>query len=79
MSVEDKLGRILENITEIKITMAAMENDLRHHIKRSDQHEVDIKAQNKTITRLWLAVAMLFGAGTGSAGPSIIKFLGSLL
>lgn len=79
MSTEDKLGRILENITYIKITMASMETDLRHHIKRSDQHDVELKSQSKLINRLWLAVALLAGGGLGSSAPSVIKFLGSIM
>jgi hypothetical protein len=79
MSIDDKLGRILENQTDQRVILATIETDLRHHIKRSDQHEKDIKLQNKTITRLWLAVALLAGAGAGSTGPSIVKFIGSIL
>lgn len=79
MSVDDKLGRILENQSEQRVILATIETDLRHHIKRSDQHEKEIKAQNKTITKLWLAIALLAGAGAGSTGPSIFKFLGSLM
>ena len=79
MSADDKLGRILQQLTEQRVILATIETDLRHHIKRSDQHEIEIKTQNKTISRLWLAIAMLFGAGAGSSGPSIIKFLGSIL
>ena len=79
MTTEEKLDQIIENQTKQSITLATMETDLRHHIKRSDSHEDQLKMQNKTITRLWFAIIGLFGAGAGNAGPSLIKWLGSIL
>lgn len=79
MSIEQKLDKIIEIQTEQRVTLAAMETDLRHHIKRSDAHELKLDKQDKLINRLWLAVALLFGAGAGSSTPSILKWIGSIM
>lgn len=79
MSLEEKIDKILQNQAYDRVVMARMETDLRHHIKRSDAHELQLKDQQTTITRLWFAIAALFGAGAGNAGPAIMKWLGGIL
>lgn len=79
MNTDDKLNKILETMTEMRITMASMESDLRHHIKRSDAHELKLAEQGKVINKLWYAIFALAGTGLGASGPSIAKWLGSLI
>lgn len=86
MSVEEKLDKILDKQSDMAVTLARVEVDVAHHIKRSDMHEAQLKeqaeklgTQNDKISKLWYAVVGLAGAGIGNAGPNILKYLGGLL
>lgn len=61
-----------ELLTEIRVDIAEIKTDLRHHIKRSDAHE-------KLIYRLWVAVGVLAGTGLGVSGPSVANFVRSIM
>lgn len=76
---EKKLDQIIELLTDARVDIASMKTDLRHHIKRSDQHEVELKAQDKKIGKMWIAIAALAGAGTSSAAPAIFTTLMKLM
>ena len=79
MNAPAQLAKILENITEIRVTMASMEVDLKHHIKRSDAHEKKLDKQENIINKLWIGIALLAGAGASSVAPEIMKLIGSIL
>ena len=72
MNIDEKLDKIIEKQSAQAVTLGEIKVDLAHHIKRSDKHE-------SLIQKLWFAVALLAGAGAGSAGPSLIKLLGGIL
>lgn len=76
---DNKIDRILELLTELRIDMATVKTDLHHHIKRSDNHEIQLQRQEKLIARLWFAVAMLAGTGAGVSGPSLLNWIRSIM
>lgn len=43
IDANDKLDKITEDISEIKVVQASQAADLRYHIKRSDQNEARIE------------------------------------
>jgi len=76
---EKKLDQIIELLTDARVDIASMKTDLRHHIKRSDQHEVELKVQDKKMGKLWIAIAALAGGGVSSAGPSVLSLITKLI
>jgi len=79
MNMENKIDRILENQADQRVSLAKIETDLRHHIKRSDNHEIEMQLNKSHINKLWIAIAALVGAGAQSAAPEIAKFLTGVL
>lgn len=70
-----KYKELIEILGKIDSRLTSIEVDLRHHIKRSDQHEELISKQSKTINILVLGAAVTAGAGLKSALPFIMKLL----
>lgn len=68
MSIEPKVDKLLEKQHEMNVTMARIEVDLAHHIKRSDKHE-------KQIDRLWYILMAIFAGGGAKFGPDLLKTL----
>lgn len=75
MGVEDKLDKIIEKQSEMTVTLAKMEVDLAHHIKRSDSHEERMEKQDKKIDKMWYIIIALALGGAGSTAPQLIKLL----
>lgn len=57
--VSKKIDKIAEDIFEIKSDLAEMKVDLRHHIKRSDQHETLLMHLSKVKERMYGIVAFI--------------------
>jgi hypothetical protein len=75
MRLNDKLDKIIDKQSDISMTLAKMEVDLAHHIKRSDSHEERMEKQDKKIDKIWwIVIAMALG-GAGGFAPEIIKKL----
>lgn len=68
VSVEAKIDKMLDKQNEMNVTMAKIEVDLAHHIKRSDKHE-------KQIDRLWYILMAIFAGGGAKFGPELLKTL----
>jgi L-lactate utilization protein LutC len=79
MSTDQKLDKILETQSNHSVTLGKMEVDLKHHIKRSDNHEVYLQKQDKSITKIWYVLIAGAAAGITEYGTIIIKFLGGIL
>lgn len=77
--IMDKVDKIFEMVSEMKVTLARVEVDLAHHIKRSDQHEERLDKQRNTINKLWIVIAALVGGAVGNEFPAIMKLLGGLI
>ena len=71
MSTKD--DKVVEALNKIEIRLASIEVDLRHHIKRSDQHEQSIQKQNKLINTLIIGAAITAGAGLKIVFPVLTK------
>lgn len=73
MGVEDKLDKIIEKQSEMTITLAKMEVDIAHHIKRSDSHEERMEKQDKKMDKIWYIIIAMALGGAGGFAPDIIK------
>lgn len=71
MSTKD--DKVVEALNKIEIRLASIEVDLRHHIKRSDQHEQLINRQSKLINTLIIGAAVTAGAGLKAIAPVVMK------
>ena len=67
----EQLNNIYKSIHNIEKTLATMEVDVRHHIKRTDMLESKVQ-------KIWYLVVLGAGAGLAEWGPSILKILGVL-
>lgn len=67
--------KILEVLSKIDVRLASIEVDLRHHIKRSDQHEQQLAKQSKMINVLVIGAAVTAGAGLKAVLPFVMKLL----
>ena len=65
--------KLLAALNKIEVRLASIEVDLRHHIKRSDQHEEMIHRQRKLINSLIIGAAVTAGAGLKSVMPFLMK------
>lgn len=59
MQSKNLLEKIDENVNEIKLDIAEMKVDVRHHIKRSDAHEDNIIRLVKFKERVMGGVALI--------------------
>lgn len=71
--MENKLNKILEDITEIKVTMAEIKSDLGYHIRRTDALEKTITDDFKPIKQhvdrvMFLIQGILYVAGLSGLG-----------
>ena len=68
-------SKIVEALNKIEVRLASIEVDLHHHIKRSDNHEEQLKEQSKWINILLMGAAMSAGAGLKTIFPFLMKIL----
>ena len=66
--IEEKIDKLNETMTEIKIVLSKNTVDIAHHIKRTDILQAQ---QDKMIKLLWLGA----GIGISLYGPELIKIL----
>lgn len=57
--MENKVEQILKEIGEIKVDIAEIKVDVRHHIKRSDQHEEALIELSRVKYMIYGALAFL--------------------
>jgi hypothetical protein len=75
VGVEDKLDKIIEKQSEMTVTLAKMEVDLAHHIKRSDSHEERMDKQDKKMDKLWYVIIAIALGGAGGFAPELVKLI----
>lgn len=74
-NVEEKLDKVLDKQADMNVILAKMEVDLAHHIKRSDQHEERMDAQDKKMDKMWWVIIAIALGGAGGLAPEILKNL----
>lgn len=79
MNNDQKIDKLLDIQNQHGIVLAKIETDLRHHIKRSDQHEEHLKSQDAKIQRIIYLLIAGAAAGISEYGASILKYIGGLL
>jgi len=62
---------LIKVLQQINITLAKMEVDVRHHIKRTD-------ALESKVQKIWYLVVLGAGAGAAQYGPTVLKLIGLL-
>lgn len=68
--IEAKLDRIVDDVGELKINQAVMQEDVKHHVKRSDMlEELYISMKEKDVEPLQKDMNQIHG---------VVKFLGLL-
>ena len=67
MKVDEKLDKIVEDISEIKVTLAKQAEQLEHHIYRTDLAEDHIKALETKLSPIEKHVTQVSG---------VLKFFG---
>lgn len=87
MKPEEKLDKIVEDISEIKVTLAKQAVQLEHHIKRTDLNEENMELLRAEFKPIQKHVDMFHGAlkliggiavvaGIARAIIEIVKFVG---
>ncbi len=62
MTSDQKLDRLVEDISSIKVDLSAMKKDVAHHIKRSDLTDENLKLLRDDVKPLQKHAAMVEGA-----------------
>lgn len=77
--MHDKLDKLVDGQAEQKVILAQIRVDLAHHIKRSDQHEIHLKEQDKKINKIWYVLIAGAAAGVSEYGGILLKWLGVMI